>query len=842
MTHIRWILALLTLAPAVSHALCNPNSLRPNLLEPCPTLPDQLTAARDAAQQFVGAIDKQAAEIAAARARFFKEFPNGAGYADAEAKFLEALTGKDMTYLQFALPMGMDSDLPKLVNFMDMMGGGNTLLTGEWRKFPAMLDGGVRPYAFPLFVNWVRAMRAAEGRTKDGTYATYAILPKAQLDRSNERQAYERARNWAELMTGPVDVAKHFTPKQYMLLQMDADVSYVALQSKTKPAPNGWQATQDLYAFFEKTFGEKEVAAAAAATLRAPKNKVGGLATRVPMEIGGYVGFESPNPYMLFLTTLTKGSPHAYAVALCIDPYANMQSSYIEAYNTKETWEKAAALYDQVVAKYGEATTLAAAARLSAVEKDDKGGPRGDPKNNGSRYWFQALLKDPKLPLPELARLRVGAYDERWLGHLVQVRGTVTRVDYEKGGSPPYAVMHFKEGGLVAYTPNSDMWQAAWGQDFGAVIGGVVEVWGDVNEFRGAGGVRVLDHNQATLLAAGAPVQVAESHPEWLNAPLVAPTFVESPEYAGWKKFPVGTAARFTTYLMTEYQPGTDTYTRAVLTRDTVTLTALDAEHASVSYRSSGPGNNDVTYNAKVREKPDTDTRKLTRGDETLSINGKSFATHWEKRERENDPYSFTMIWRSDQVPGGIVRRKQQENRGYGTDKPNRSIQDMLFAPVEGADAELTANAARAGASAAPPAAPSVAPQAAPASPPPPTTQPPAGAAANGGATAPASLPPLPSQPRVDTSRMPPEIARQVEFSQRFNAVTARMTRARNALVQRQRAGNPAPPGIMNAEQRLNSEMTAVTAALGARNVEMAEQSLRTFDGSVAAIEQFLAK
>ena len=78
----------------------------------------------------------------------------------AEMAFIDALWQKDIYYLQFSLMEGVNGRVPKLMNFIDMMGGGNTLLDvmsggDAYKKFPTNVDGGIRPYAFPLFVAWV---------------------------------------------------------------------------------------------------------------------------------------------------------------------------------------------------------------------------------------------------------------------------------------------------------------------------------------------------------------------------------------------------------------------------------------------------------------------------------------------------------------------------------------------------------------------------------------------------------------------------------------------------------------------------------------------------------------
>jgi hypothetical protein len=63
----------------------------------------------------------------------------------------------------------------------------------------------------------------------------------------------------------------------------------------------------------------------------------------------------------------------------------------------------------------------------------------------GAIYGFTTLLKDPKTALPDSGQFPASSYDPRWMGKTVDVRGTVSRVEVDKGRFPPYATIHFKE-------------------------------------------------------------------------------------------------------------------------------------------------------------------------------------------------------------------------------------------------------------------------------------------------------------------------------------------------------------------------------------------------------------
>ena len=283
------------------------------------------------------------------------------------------------------------------------------------------------------------------------------LLVDALRDRSHFRDAYEHARNWAELLASGVDISK-MDPEIYIRSQMEADVSWTQGLDKPDDVPEPVEAAHDLYKKFVEMFGEPQVRDAASATLKAPKNSVGGLATRSPVEIGEFVASPSPNPYYLFLSQLTKSSPRAYAIALAFDPDILLTMQPAAAFSMKNNWDKAYSVYTQLVAKYGEANVRAAAGRLKDTPKDSEGKIAGDSQSQPLRVWFQALLKDSKAVIPDgqVAHFRAGSYDPRWVGKPVIVRGVAAGVDVDTHGLPHYATIRFKDSrpdGFVAFSP-----------------------------------------------------------------------------------------------------------------------------------------------------------------------------------------------------------------------------------------------------------------------------------------------------------------------------------------------------------------------------------------------------
>jgi hypothetical protein len=869
MTNLRPILFLFPLVATACFAQCNPHPFHPNMLPPCPTIADQLSQAFGAAQEFkkdVAIINQQTTD---ARTRYWKLFPNGPGIGAAEAAYYGALQQKDLYYLMFALPDGVTGRTAMMANAIEVTAdplGMDPSTPRDIKKFPTNVDGGIRPYAFPLFVAWVNALRRSEGRETDGMMATPMIIATAVKDKSNFRRAYEQSRDWAEFESSGLDISKYITPQAYILNQMESDVSLVLARSKPADIPDAALATRELYNQFVKAFGEKEVQAAATKVLHTPKNSMGGLAKRAEVVIGTFVGSPSPDPFLLFLTELTNSTSRTYAVALCMDRNNLLGGEATATFHSKEHWEKALSMYSQVVAKYGEANVLAAAGRLKDVPKDANG-IRGDTQSKGIIMWFQALLKDPKTPLPEAGIFRASSYDPHWMGQVVQVRGTVSHVDLDKGKFPPYATIHFKESNgdrLTVFTPNSDMWQGSYGEAFAGLIGKPIEVYGQVNEWRQGAGVRVLTSDQLKVIDAAALANIHESHPAWLTAPIPTQVLVDTPEYVGWKKYSPGTKVGIEYRLLMEHQPGTNQFTRNKISHDTFQLESIDNERAVVSidtttwHMSGGQtqSTDKLTYKAKVPPTPPSDDRQVTTGEETLTINGKEIACKWEKVALNRDPVeSFTKTWRSDKVPGGLVLM-QVHQRSMATGP--RSITETIYAPVDGVTPELGSGNSTAPAPAAPAAQPAEKDRTANTAQPVNSASPNAAetAARQGGKGAAVGRAPAPFRPPTIPSvvkgrgglpvTQPPSAGAQVEINRRYGAAMMRVSRARMGLAQFQRARTgipaPLPYNVVAARDRLNTQQRAIAIAMRSRDDATEQKSFQDLEDTLTVIEKFLAK
>jgi hypothetical protein len=861
-----WFVLLLSLAGAAeSVGQCNPDPFKPDLRPPCPTIMDQLAQAAGAAREFNRQVDALNSEIGDARSKYWKRYPDKPGYEEAELAFYKELWNKDMYYLMFALPAGMNDRLTRQPNVMGLLNG--SVSPEDIDKFPTNVDGGIRPYAFQLFANWVNALRRAEGREEtkgdEGNFATPFIIVTAMKDRSNWRRAYEDARNWAEFESSGLDIPKYVTPKAYLLHQMEADVSLVNAKAKPADLPDPVVATRELYDQLAKMFGEKEVLAAATEVLRAPKNSMGGLSPRVEVSIGSYMPRASPNPMMMFFTRLTNSSSKGYAISLCMDQFNGPGIEIAVNLNTRAMWEKTYSCYEQIGAKYGEANVLAVAAKLKGAEKNAMGGLRADPQSGSMTAWFQKLLKDPNASIPDtqVAHFRASSYDPHWLGKIVEVRGTVLKVDLEKGKFPPWATIHFKESGgdkITAYTPNSDMWQEMFGDNFEKLIGKPVEVYGQVGDWKESAGVRIITRDQLRLLdSIGA--NFADSKPDWLTAPLPVKTLVDSPKYLAWKKFPVGTTVTYETRLLHEYQPGANLYTRTKISVNTFRLDSIDEKRAVVMVSSTvwHLGENPrpspetkLVFAAKVTPEELPQEKSNENGDETVEISGKKYGTHWNSvwqkhlgSDPEPDPQTFNKTWTSEDVPSGVVLSHQQTHTEI-VGKEYRNITETILMPDPKVEPELgswSAHQVTPGA----PATQSGANRNAPAANPPVANRP----VTNVAPTPPvqATVPNTRRQPDPTTTQTVPPVGAtnpQVEFARHYSAVMQRSARVRAGLAQWQRShGGPSavlPPDVSAAKARMEDQFQAVTNAMRARDTAAADQGLTDVEATLGVIEQFL--
>jgi hypothetical protein len=301
---------------------------------------------------------------------------------------------------------------------------------------------------------------------------------------------------------------------------------------------------------------------------------------------------------------------------------------------------------------------------------------------------------------------------------------------------------------------------------------------------------------------------------------------VDSPEYLAWKKFPSGSKASYTAYVLNEYKPGTNGYRQAKISSYTLTLESINDERAVVRNESTVSGkvagridepdthsSEQQTIKARRIAPVDDPNQVVTRGEETLVLNGKNIATQWECFTRAGDPLTFTKTWTSAEVPGGLVRL-QTQTHSNGLDGEYRHISQTLYAPIDGIDARLGDGRPRGAANPARPTA----------------------------TTIPAAQAPPPARPASSATSN----AIQPDLMTHYRAVMVRASQDQLALAQAgiklAVGGGALPDEIRAAQNRLASQQQAVALAIRMHDNAAAEQRMGDLEDTLAVIEKFVSK
>ncbi len=511
------------------------------------------------------------------------------------------------------------------------------------------------------------------------------------------------------------------------------------------------------------------------------------------------------------------------------------------AFSMKDNWDKAFSVYNQLVAKYGEANVLAAAGKLKDIPKDSEGKIAGDPQNH------------------TLAFLVPGAFEGFQSGHPGWPGRAFPRhlLRSALGGKTGDRARH-RCGRRCRYAWYAAVRDHSFQRRARGWLCGILSLprhaaiqlrqqfcRSDRQDYRGSGRCSELGpgrrraHSECPATQGSglreASANFRESQPAWLSGAM--PATVDGPEYLAWKKFPPGTKVVLESRLLSEASPGTDQYTRTLISRITMHLDSVDDTGAIVTATSTdfprnGPPRqsepDQLIYPARKSPEQRDNTWTTTTGEETLVINGKKIATKWESVARANDPMTFTKMWRSNEVPGGLVHRLAQQHTEIGG-KPYRTIREEIYAPIDGVMPVLgdATPPAQQSASPAPPGAPRN------------VTLP------NRGAPNAAPQPPG-TAPNVAPNVAPNAATNRLEFQRRLNADMNRITRARAGLAPYQTRGAPTstvlPAAVTAAAARLNADAQAARLAISAGNDSSSERNLKALEDSLKVIEDFLAK
>ena len=381
---------------------------------------DTLSEAFASYQQMQQGLAQATQDIRAARARFWKAYPNGKDLAASEQAFADQLWMKDVFHLMWTLPEGLDG--PAAFN----------------RIVTSKMDNGIPPLAYPAFkdlVNDVRLRLGARNRTDPVIVFNPVRTMEAFLASAERLRAYVRLRDFAEFEASGVNLSKMIAPKPYALRLIESQLSG---WEAGIPRPDPVEESLEVYDAMARMVGEPQMLAAAARVLAAPKDARGSLspAITLPPELGG----GSVSGTFFWFTRLLATNPRAYAAIAMADVYPS-------GTRLQFVWKSVATRYDALVKAHGEAAVLKAAERVRLAPKDPALGRIG---NAEPASWIATLAGKPETPLPASPKRTSVADFEAFKAGVkdatITVTGTVSRVTIMSGGGAlEYAVLHFKE-------------------------------------------------------------------------------------------------------------------------------------------------------------------------------------------------------------------------------------------------------------------------------------------------------------------------------------------------------------------------------------------------------------
>jgi hypothetical protein len=593
----------------------------------CTTYGEQ--AAKAMAEMRV-AIGEENAAIAVARKRFWETYPDKPGATAARDEFGKRLDGKDSYYLWMILTDAMGG-----AKYADLIGG--------------KLDGGIPRYASYEFKDWVEEIKLRLGEQSMSQsmllnpVGLAERLKKAMAASEKKRDVYLFERNWAEFDAVGREPAGLDDPAMY----------FMAICIRGQKI--GWEDALTEFDGITKALGKDNVLAAIQQVHAAPRERFGVLKVTMPPPVKrspGGTEIEDPDiplPENVIGVTgsavraverlASQGDDRRYLLWLLTDN--NRRGSEL-VHETK--WQHAMSAYQRLVLAFGEQDVLQAARAVRTAVK----------RATDSRVMNSSAI---------------GATREIPLTSFEDVLARKNPRGYLRAA--------------IVYSENLDSSVA-----LDASYKNLVST-GNENAYLEA----------AKKLAAGRPNLMykgeLESMKEMLNAlpdseePAVA--LVDYPPYLAWKKFAPGAKI---VHAQRYWQvprgggpavPGPVNYLRGFQ------LQAITPDQAKFWFsetmfdrngRAKPPSVREEGYPAKFTPPPgyvaddplapsgnlewgaEPASAPIASGEETIEINGKSFATRWQAKSytynetASNKGCSLVVkVWTNESVPTGLVKK-----------------------------------------------------------------------------------------------------------------------------------------------------------------------------------------
>lgn len=582
--------------------------------------------------------------IEQARDTFWATYPDKPGAEKARQDFAYWLWVKDFYYLRENLKAPVTKD-PRTgrrtstdaANLFDTFAGA------------APIDDGIRQVALIEFEDWVNAVRDKlfEGHTSNSTddafmqglLASWWIGPKfmdAVKAGTGKYAAYVTARDWWEFDHVNRVPAGFGTPETYGV--------YLYSRFHHLPVPTA----SANYRKMTELLGVQRVQAAARRVMDAPKRDDGGLVVTIEATKKGPGGGEvidydkaAPadpigafaDPVRVLEMLSTQDDDRRYLLDLL-----HRHAPDLRQLDPTTTWTWADTAYKRLVLAFGEQPLLAAS---------------------------RAVRIAPK-------RLATG--------------GVMTVNELGVKRTEPIETV---EDLLVMKDPRGYVRAAlifAKDLDSTAAVDAAYKTY-----VTGKGEQAVLD--AARRRAVNKPQLTFKPELEFIDAEITKPTAAptqgpqkDSPQYLAWQRFAPGASASYINRNLGQVSlRRPDLEGGTVGTRSRYLLRSLTPDRADLSLTEIAydpppqstahpPRDTEMAYPARLSATPSARDAAVTRtslqsGDETLVINGKRIATHWQAEQmpgadqqaRAGCGPMIVTTWRSDEVPGGLVRETMDQ-------------------------------------------------------------------------------------------------------------------------------------------------------------------------------------
>ena len=267
-------------------------------------------------------------DIAAARAEFWRQYPNGPHIRAATKRFLDLLLAKDIGLMNQTVSSGkLAGGSRAQLNAMDFL-----------NAIGGKIDDGIRPMAGSQFYNWVDLIRKrlrAHGSIQSifdvsGRYAT------AIAEAWPAYKTYAFARDYAEFAAAGRFPPSVTGPRSYIELMIVLGLTDSIHWGDLPPSPDLdrlAEARAEAHSTYERLtqiFGEAEVRSVATKVMKAKVNRYGGLED--PASLGivgcnlelkpdvpappGLIPHFGTDPYGAFFALLTNLGPREYLLGI----------------------------------------------------------------------------------------------------------------------------------------------------------------------------------------------------------------------------------------------------------------------------------------------------------------------------------------------------------------------------------------------------------------------------------------------------------------------------------------------------------------------------------------------